>query len=219
MIRFLDIVFSFFGLLFLSPFLLLVAVWIVLDSRGTVFYRQTRVGKNGVDFRLFKFRTMSTGADRKGLITVGGKDPRITRAGYYLRKYKADELPQLFNVLMGDMSLVGPRPEVRKYVDLYTPEQRKVLSVRPGITDYASIEYVDENDILGNSKEPDKVYVDRIMPDKIRYNMRYIERRCVKEYLKIIFLTVKRIAGVRRTVLPLAKMIIYLLVPYYVWKK
>ena len=130
------------------------------------------------------------GSDRQGLITVGGRDPRITRIGYFIRKYKLDELPQLFNVLKGDMSLVGPRPEVRKYVDLYTDEQRKVLSVRPGITDYASIEYVDENTILGQAEDADKVYVEQIMPDKIHYNMKYIEHRSVMEYFKIIFLTI-----------------------------
>lgn len=133
---------------------------------------------------------MRIGSDRQGLITVGGRDPRITRIGYFIRKYKLDELPQLFNVLKGDMSLVGPRPEVRKYVDLYTDEQRKVLSVRPGITDYASIEYVDENTILGQAEDADKVYVEQIMPDKIHYNMKYIEHRSVMEYFKIIFLTI-----------------------------
>ena len=132
---------------------------------------------------------MRVGADKQGLITVGGRDPRITRIGYFIRKYKLDELPQLFNVLKGDMSLVGPRPEVRKYVDLYTEEQRKVLSVRPGITDYASIEYVDENTILGQADDADKAYVELIMPDKIRYNMKYINNCSLKEYFKIIFLT------------------------------
>ena len=130
------------------------------------------------------------GADKQGLITVGGRDSRITRVGYFIRKYKLDELPQLFNVLKGDMSLVGPRPEVRKYVELYTEAQKKVLSVRPGITDYASIEYVDENAILGRAKDADKVYVEQILPDKIRYNMKYIEHRSVKEYFKIIYLTI-----------------------------
>lgn len=193
MIRFLDIVFSFVGLLILCPFFLLIALWIVLDSRGGVFYCQMRVGKNGKDFKLYKFRSMRSGADKRGLITVGAKDARITRSGYFLRKYKLDELPQLINVLKGEMSLVGPRPEVRKYVDLYTPSQWKVLSVVPGITDYASIEYVDENRILGEAEDPDKAYVEIIMPDKIRYNMRYIEHKTVKEYFKIIFLTLKSI--------------------------
>lgn len=189
MIRLFDLVFSFLGLVILLPFFLLIALLIVLDSRGGVFYRQSRVGKDGKDFKLYKFRSMRTGADKRGLITVGEKDSRITRVGYFLRKYKLDELPQLINVLKGEMSLVGPRPEVRKYVDLYTPAQRKVLSVVPGITDYASIEYVDENRILGGAADPDKVYVEEILPDKIRYNMKYIENRSLKEYFKIIFLT------------------------------
>ncbi len=136
---------------------------------------------------------MRTGADRHGLITVGGHDNRITRTGYFIRKYKIDELPQLFNVIKGDMSLVGPRPEVGKYTDMYTDEQRKVLSVRPGITDYASIKYVDENEILGASDNPEQIYTEVIMLDKIRLNMVYINRHGVKEYFKIIFLTLANI--------------------------
>lgn len=136
---------------------------------------------------------MRIGADRQGLITIGGHDSRITRVGYFIRKYKIDELPQLFNVLKGDMSLVGPRPEVRKYTDMYTDEQRRVLSIRPGITDYASIKYADENVILGQADDPDKVYVEQIMPDKIRLNMRYIENHNLREYFKIIFPTIKKI--------------------------
>lgn len=190
MIRFFDVLFSLVGLVVLSPVFLIVSLCILLDSRGGVFYRQTRVGKEGVDFRLYKFRSMRSGSDKRGLITVGSRDARVTRVGYFLRKYKLDELPQLINVLKGEMSLVGPRPEVRKYVDMYTPEQRKVLSVVPGITDYASIEYVDENRILGEAADPDCTYVEVIMPDKIRYNMRYIENKSVKEYFKIIFLTI-----------------------------
>lgn len=190
MIRFFDVLFSLVGLVVLSPVFLIVSLCILLDSRGGVFYRQTRVGKEGVDFRLYKFRSMRSGSDKRGLITVGSRDARVTRVGYFLRKYKLDELPQLINVLKGEMSLVGPRPEVRKYVDMYTPEQRKVLSVVPGITDYASIEYVDENRILGEAADPDRTYVEVIMPDKIRYNMRYIENKSVKEYFKIIFLTI-----------------------------
>ena len=189
MIRFFDLFFSLVGLIVLFPLFIVIAVCIVLDSRGGVFFRQVRVGKNGNDFRLYKFRSMAKGADRKGLITVGENDSRVNRVGRFLRKYKLDELPQLLNVFCGDMSLVGPRPEVRKYVDLYTREQRKVLSVLPGITDYASIEYIDENRILGQASNPDKAYVELIMPDKIRYNMKYIDRRSVKEYFKIIFLT------------------------------
>ena len=189
MIRLCDIVFSAVGLLLLSPLFLIVYVLIRCESKGGGFYCQQRVGKDGRLFGLYKFRSMRTGSDKKGLITVGGHDSRITRMGYFIRKYKIDELPQLWNVLKGDMSLVGPRPEVKKYVDLYTEEQRRVLSVRPGITDYASIEYVDENEILGNADDPDRVYVEEIMPAKIKLNMRYIENRNLNEYFKIIGLT------------------------------
>lgn len=193
MIRLFDILFSLFGLIILSPVLLIVYIFIIIESKGGGFYCQERVGKNGVGFKLFKFRSMRVGADKHGLITVGGHDSRITRMGYFIRKYKVDELPQLLNVLKGDMSLVGPRPEVRKYVDLYTNEQRKVLNVRPGITDYASIEYADENVILGKFDDPDKFYIEHIMPDKIKLNMRYIENHNLKEYFKIIFMTIKAI--------------------------
>ena len=191
--RLIDIFASGLGLLILSPVFVVLAIWIKCDSKGPVFYRQVRVGKNGVDFRIFKFRSMRQGADKSGLITVGGRDPRVTRSGYYIRKYKLDELAQLINVFLGDMSLVGPRPEVRKYVDMYTDEQRKVLSVRPGITDYASIEYMDENVLLEKSADPDKTYVEEILPAKIKLNMRYIENKSVKEYFKIIFLTIVKI--------------------------
>lgn len=191
--RLLDIFFSLTGLVLLSPLFIIVCVLIMIESPGGPFYRQERIGKNGRSFRLLKFRSMRIGSDKKGLITVGGHDPRITRMGYFIRKYKIDELPQLLNVLKGDMSLVGPRPEVRKYVDMYTEEQRRVLNVRPGITDYASIEYSDENTILGMADDPDKVYIEQIMPDKIKLNMRYIENNTLKEYFKIIFLTLKKI--------------------------
>ncbi len=193
MTRFFDIVFSFIGLILLSPLFVIVWLIIILTSRGGGFYKQIRVGKKGIDFSLYKFRSMRKDADKGSLITVGGRDPRITKIGYFIRKFKIDELPQLFNVLKGDMSLVGPRPEVRKYVDLYTDEQKKVLSVRPGITDYASIEYVDENEILGKAENPDEVYVTQIIPNKIKLNMKYIENQSVKEYFKIIFLTVFKI--------------------------
>ncbi len=193
MIRFFDFFFTVLGLIILSPLFLIVAIWIKLDSSGPVFYKQTRVGRNNKDFKLLKFRSMVTDADKKGLITVGGRDPRVTQSGYFIRKYKLDELPQLLNVLIGDMSLVGPRPEVRKYVDLYNETQRKVLSVKPGITDYASIEYIDENEILGKAENPENVYIEQIMPEKIKYNMKYIQNRSVKEYFKIIFLTIGKI--------------------------
>lgn len=171
----------------------MLAIWIKIDSSGPVFYKQIRVGRDNKDFMLYKFRSMRIGADKYGLITVGGRDPRVTRSGYFIRKYKLDELPQLINVLKGDMSLVGPRPEVRKYVDMYTEEQRKVLSVRPGITDYASIKYVDENVLLENSADPEKTYIENVMPDKLQYNMLYIEHATLSEYFKIIFLTIGKV--------------------------
>ena len=193
MIRFFDFILSLVGLVVLAPIFIVLAIWIKTDSKGPVFYKQVRVGQNGIDFGLFKFRSMVVDADKKGLITVGGRDPRITRSGYFIRKYKLDELPQLINVLLGDMSLVGPRPEVRKYVDLYTDEQQKVLSVKPGITDYASIEYMDENEILGKSSDPEKTYIEEIMSEKIKYNMKYIQNKSLVEYFKIIFLTILKI--------------------------
>jgi lipopolysaccharide/colanic/teichoic acid biosynthesis glycosyltransferase len=193
MIRLFDFLFSILGLAILSPLFAIVAIWIKFDSSGPVFYKQIRVGKDNKDFRLFKFRSMVTDAENKGLITVGGRDPRVTRSGYFIRKYKLDELPQLINVLIGEMSLVGPRPEVRKYVDLYDEEQRKVLSVKPGITDYASIEYIDENELLAKSDDPERTYIDIIIPEKIRYNIKYIEHQSVKEYFKIIFMTFGKI--------------------------
>lgn len=190
MIRFLDIVASLLGLILLSPVFLIVAIWIKLDDRkGPVFYRQTRVGKGGVDFQLYKFRSMYVGSDKKGLITVGGRDSRITPSGYYIRKFKLDELPQLINILKGDMSVVGPRPEVRKYVDMYTEEQRHVLDVRPGLSDYASIEYLDENALLALSTDPDKTYVEEIMPEKIKLNMKFINNPSLANYLNVIMIT------------------------------
>jgi lipopolysaccharide/colanic/teichoic acid biosynthesis glycosyltransferase len=189
MIRILDFLFSFLGLILLSPFFLLIALFIKLSSSGPVLYKQSRIGLNGSDFSVFKFRSMRVDSDKLGLITVGGRDPRVTPIGYYLRKYKLDELPQLINVLTGDMSLVGPRPEVKKYVELYTQEQRKVLSIRPGITDWASIYYRDENEILGQSIDPDNDYIEKVMPDKLKYNLIYIENYGSIEYFKIIFST------------------------------
>lgn len=189
LIRLCDIFAALFGLLVLGPLFLIVALWIIIDDFGPVFYRQQRVGRNEMDFFLLKFRSMRIGAEKMGQITVGERDPRITRAGYYIRRFKLDELPQLWNVFIGDMSLVGPRPEVRKYVDLYTPEQQRVLSVRPGITDYASIEYIDENRLLAQSADPDKTYIEEIIPAKIALNMRYINHQTLGEYFKIIFLT------------------------------
>ena len=191
--RFFDIIFSLIGLIILFIPLILISLIIVIDSRGGIFYRQVRVGKKGNDFKLFKFRSMRTGADKSGLLTVGGRDNRITKIGYYLRKYKVDELPQLLNVFNGDMSLVGPRPEVRKYVDLYNEQQRKVLNVKPGITDYASIEYSNENEILGKADDPEKVYINEIMPAKLDLNLKYIREQGLLTDLKIIFKTIVKI--------------------------
>lgn len=191
--RLFDILASFFGLIILSPFLFIISLCVLCSSPGGIFYRQTRVGKNGKDFRLWKFRTMKPGSDKKGLLTVGGRDPRVTRIGYFLRKYKMDELPQLINVLVGDMSLVGPRPEVRKYVDMYSKEQLRVLDVKPGITDYASIEYSSENELLAKSADPEKTYIEEVMPAKLKLNMKYIEEKSMGTDLKIIFRTIGKI--------------------------
>ena len=191
--RIFDVTASGLGLLLLSPLFLIMAIWIKADSPGPVFYRQTRVGRGNRDFRLFKFRSMKVGSDKKGLITVGGHDPRVTRSGYYIRKYKLDELPQLINVFKGDMSLVGPRPEVRKYVDLYTPEQLHVLDVRPGITDLASIRYRNENELLEQAGDPEQYYREVVMQDKLRINSEYMADRSFFKDIKIIFLTFKAI--------------------------
>lgn len=187
--RIFDVVASGLGLLALSPLFLILAVWIKCDSAGPVFYRQVRVGRNNRDFKLFKFRSMRVGSDKNGLITVGGHDPRITRSGYFIRKYKLDELPQLINVFIGDMSLVGPRPEVRKYVDMYTAEQMHVLDVRPGITDMASIRYRNENELLEQADDPDKYYVEVVMQDKLRLNLEYVERHSFFFDIRLIFQT------------------------------
>lgn len=191
--RIIDIFASAFMLILLFPFGLVIALLIASDSRGGVFYRQSRVGRYNRDFTLYKFRTMRTDADRLGLLTVGARDPRVTRVGYYLRKYKIDELPQLLNILSGDMSFVGPRPEVRKYVDLYNDEQKKVLSVRPGLTDYASIAYINENEILEKANDKEQTYINEIMPEKIKLNMKFIQNPSLYQYFKIIFLTIKSI--------------------------
>ncbi|HEY5592495.1 MAG TPA: sugar transferase [Paludibacter sp.] len=189
MIRLFDIILSLMGVLLLFPLFIIIYILIIIESKGGGFYKQVRVGKDGIDFKLVKFRSMRVGSDKKGLITIGGNDPRMTKMGYFIRSFKLDELPQLFNIIKGEMSLVGPRPEVPKYVALYNSDQMKVLSVRPGITDYASIEYMDENVILGKAANPERAYVEEIMPHKIRLNMKYINNQSVMEYFKIIFLT------------------------------
>lgn len=190
MLRFLDALFSFVGLIILSPILLILCFWVKVDSAGPIFYIQKRVGLNGKDFNLFKFRSMRVNADKLGLLTVGGRDSRITNSGYILRKYKLDELPQLLNVLKGEMSLVGPRPEVRKYVDLYTSDQRQVLQVRPGITDEASIKYKNENDLLAISENPEKTYIEEIMPAKLELNKKFIQNPSLVNYFSIISRTI-----------------------------
>lgn len=196
-IRAFDIILSIIALLFFCPLMLFLGIWIKIgDGSAPVLYRQTRVGKGGRDFCLFKFRTMNAGSDKSGLITIGDHDPRISHSGYYIRKYKLDELPQLLNVLRGEMSLVGPRPEVRKYVDLYTPSQTRILDVRPGITDYASIEYMNENEILATSSDPDRMYVDVILPAKIALSMKYVENYTLGEYFRILFITAAKLSGV-----------------------
>lgn len=191
--RVFDLFFSLIGLIFLSPFFLIISLLVLVDSKGEVFYRQIRVGKGGVDFFLIKFRSMKIDSDKEGLLTVGGRDIRITGIGYYLRKYKLDEFPQLINVLIGDMSLVGPRPEVRKYVDLYTNEQMRVLTVKPGITDYASLIYFNENELLGESENPEETYINKIMPEKLNLNLKYIDKNSIYLDTKIIFRTLKKI--------------------------
>lgn len=189
--RLFDMIASGCGLLVLSPLFLILAIWVKLDSPGPVFYRQIRVGRNNKDFNLFKFRSMRVGSDKKGLITVGGHDPRVTRSGYYIRKYKLDEFPQLINVFIGDMSLVGPRPEVRKYVDLYTPEQMHVLDVRPGITDMASICYRNENELLETVADPETYYQTVIMQDKLRINLEYVKHHSFLGDIRLIFKTIE----------------------------
>lgn len=191
--RIFDIIFSSLILLFFLPFGLIIALIIVLTSKGGVFYVQERIGKNGVPFGLFKFRTMRKNADRVGKLTVGMKDPRITRIGYFLRRYKLDEFPQFINVLIGDMSVVGPRPEVKEYTDLYTDEQRKILNVKPGITDYASLAYFDEKRLLGESDNPSETYIQEVMPAKIALNKKYLDNPSLKQDLKIIGRTIGKI--------------------------
>lgn len=187
--RLFDITASFIGLLVLSPVILIIAVLIKIDSKGPVFFKQNRVGQNNRDFHMFKFRTMYTGSDKGRQITVGDRDPRVTKVGYYIRKLKLDELAQLINVLKGDMSLVGPRPEVRKYVKFYSPEQMKVLSVPPGITDLASIQFVNESELLAGADDPETYYVEEIMPKKLTLNLEYVRNQSFFGDIKLILYT------------------------------
>ena len=187
--RLFDIVASGLGLVVLSPLFIILAIWIKLDSKGPVFYRQVRVGRFNKDFRIFKFRSMRVGADKGSLVTIGGRDPRVTKSGYLIRKFKLDELPQLINVVIGDMSLVGPRPEVRHYVDYWTPEQKHVLDVRPGITDPASIKFRNENELMEKADDPEKYYIEVIMQEKIKLYLEYVEKHSFFYDLSLIFKT------------------------------
>jgi len=187
--RIFDVVASGLGLLVLSPIFLILGIWIKLDSPGPVFYRQVRVGKDNKDFRIFKFRSMRVGSDKGSLVTIGGRDPRITRSGYIIRKLKLDELPQLINVFVGDMSLVGPRPEVRHYVDYWTPEQLHVLNVRPGITDPASIKFRNENELMEQAEDPEDYYINVIMQEKLKLYLDYVEHHSFWGDIGLIFKT------------------------------
>ncbi len=173
--RLFDIFWALIGILLVSPFFILFAILIFMGDGKSPFFKQVRIGKNSREFRLIKFRSMRVGAEKSGQITVGGKDPRITRIGYFLRKYKLDELPQFINILAGDMSFVGPRPEVPKYVALYNSEQQKVLSVRPGLTDLASLEFIDENILLGHAKDAEAAYINEVLPKKLALQLQYVE--------------------------------------------
>ncbi len=190
--RIFDILFSITVLIFFLPIGILIALLILLESRGGVFYLQERIGKNRKPFFLYKFRTMRKNADKEGRLTVGMKDSRITKIGYFLRKYKLDEFPQFINVLKGEMSIVGPRPEVKEFVDLYNEEQLRILDVKPGITDLASLEYFEENKILGQAEDPKKIYIEKVMPDKLELNKKYLESPTLWNDLKIIWRTFRR---------------------------
>jgi len=191
--RIFDIVSSIFVIALLWIFFIMIALLIAMTSSGGIFYVQDRVGKNRKIFRLYKFRTMAVNADKQGQLTVGKNDVRITTIGKFLRKFKLDEFPQLINVLKGEMSIVGPRPEVPQYVAMYSTQQLKVLDVRPGLTDYASIEYINENEILGKSADPEKTYIEEIMPAKLTLNLKYISEKSFITDLKIIFRTIGKI--------------------------
>jgi lipopolysaccharide/colanic/teichoic acid biosynthesis glycosyltransferase len=188
-----DFLMSMIGILLLSPIFIIISISIAVDSRGGVFYKQERIGRGRKPFKLLKFRSMKTGSDKKGLLTVGSNDSRVTKIGLFIRKYKLDELPQLINILLGDMSFVGPRPEVKKYVDLYTKEQLKVLDVRPGLTDYASLAYFDENELLSKSANPEDTYIHVVMPAKLRLNFKYLKNKGFITDIGLILKTIKRI--------------------------
>ena len=189
--RVFDIIFSLIGIIILLPLYLLIALSLKIESKGSVFYLQTRVGLRNKDFKIFKFRTMYTGSDLKGLLTIGDKDPRVTRIGYYLRKYKLDELPQLVNVFIGNMSFVGPRPEVRKYVNHYSKDDLLIFSIKPGITDFASVHFRNEAEQLKMASDPEKMYLEKILPEKLRLNKKYVNSNNLITDVKIILETIK----------------------------
>ncbi len=190
--RIFDIISSLIVLILLSWLFIIISIWILLDSRGGIFYRQIRVGKDGKEFGLFKFRSMRAGADKSGQLTVGN-DSRVTRVGKFIRKTKLDEFPQLLNILAGHMSVVGPRPEVPKYVAMYNADQMKVLSVKPGLTDLASLQYFNEQEILGKSDDPEKTYINEVMPEKLRLNLKYVSERSFLMDISLIIKTIIRI--------------------------
>lgn len=191
--RIFDIISSILGLILFSPFLIIISILILIDSKGGIFFKQQRVGKNNIDFGLLKFRTMKVDSEKQGQLTISNKDSRITKVGSFLRKYKLDEIPQLINVLKGEMSVVGPRPEVRKYVNLYTPEQLMVLTVKPGLTDLASLKYINENEILSKSSTPEKTYIEEIMQEKLKLNMEYIAKKNLWFDIQLIFKTIGKL--------------------------
>lgn len=191
--RLFDIIVSIIILILFLPFGVLIALWITFESKGGPFYFQERIGRNGIPFKLWKFRSMRKNSDLVGKLTVGMKDPRITRSGVFIRKYKLDEFPQFINVLKGEMSIVGPRPEVSEYVNLYNEEQRLILKVKPGITDIASLEYFRENELLGKSSDPQKTYIEEIMPAKIELNKKYIANPTLGNDLIIMWKTFLKI--------------------------
>ena len=189
MIRFFDLLISFLGIILISPILVIVSLLIIIDSKLPVFYKQKRVGQFNRDFELLKFRTMRVDKENNSFLTTNKNANRITASGYYLRKFKFDELPQLINVLKGEMSIVGPRPEVRKYVSLYTDEQKEILNIKPGMTDYASIKFINEEEILSGAEDPEEYYINKVLPEKILLSKIYYNNNSVKEYFKIIFIT------------------------------
>lgn len=191
--RFFDAALSFLMILLLLPVFLLLSAWIWLDSGGKVYYRQVRIGRRKKPFQLLKFRTMREGSDQQGLLTVGNRDLRITRAGYWLRKYKVDELPQLFNILNGEMSFVGPRPEVNKYVALYNQQQQRIFSVKPGLTDWASIYFMHEAELLAKADDPEHFYKTELIPMKTQLALKYIDHQSLWTDLHIMLSTLKSI--------------------------